>query len=255
MSTNIPWYPEQFYHIFNRGHNHDKLFFEDKNYKFFMNKISGYLVDYMNILAYVLIPNHFHIIVKIKSRKEILDVYKQKYPGRLGEDPHLRGFKNQTLHLRGFQNQTLHLRDFKNQTLHLRGFKNLEGVDLSDIINKIISQPLSNMFNSYTKSINKQEGRSGSLFTGKCQRKLIDSDEYLSSVIAYTHYNPLKHNISENISEYKWSSYNSILTNQETKINREIVLDIFDGRKSFVEFHENYVNFMSFKNIEEFWIE
>ena len=55
--------PDQFYHIYNRGNNQSKIYFEDENYIFFLSKIRAYLLDYVKVLAYCLMPNHFHILI------------------------------------------------------------------------------------------------------------------------------------------------------------------------------------------------
>ena len=215
------WYSEQYYHIYNRGNNHNKIFYNPNNYDFFLSKISEYLLEYLDILAYVLLPNHFHILVKIKSHKVILKNY-------------LKNYTNKKTDL--MQNE--------------------------EFVNKIIGQTLSNMFNSFTKSINKQENRTGGLFEGKCQRKLIKNNEYLNALIAYIHYNPVKHNLltiktsnisktSKVYSQYKYSSFNAILSDKPTRIARFFVLDIFDGIDNFVDFHLNYENYNSEKKIAE----
>ncbi|MEQ1588638.1 MAG: transposase, partial [Cyclobacteriaceae bacterium] len=53
-----------FYHIYNRGNNRQLIFFEERNYKFFLNKIEQYVVPHTNLLAWCLMPNHFHLLVQ-----------------------------------------------------------------------------------------------------------------------------------------------------------------------------------------------
>ncbi|NGP77421.1 hypothetical protein G3570_12305 [Balneolaceae bacterium YR4-1] len=65
------FFPGQFYHIYNRANGTDKLFSEHRNYKFFFQRWDYYLSDYLSIWAYCLIPNHFHVLVKIKNEHKI----------------------------------------------------------------------------------------------------------------------------------------------------------------------------------------
>lgn len=58
---------EKFYHIYNRGNNGQKIFFENKNYVYFLGKIEKYLGQYVDIIAYCLMPNHFHLLVYCKK--------------------------------------------------------------------------------------------------------------------------------------------------------------------------------------------
>lgn len=60
-----------FYHIYNRGINGDVIFRTARNYQFFLNRLKKYLIDVCDIYAYCLMPNHFHLLVKIKSDKEL----------------------------------------------------------------------------------------------------------------------------------------------------------------------------------------
>lgn len=51
------------YHIFNRGNNSQKIFFSRDNYLFFLKKVKLYIFPYADILAWCLMPNHFHLMV------------------------------------------------------------------------------------------------------------------------------------------------------------------------------------------------
>jgi len=55
--------PEQLYHIYNRGNNKQRIFFDDGNYHFFLRKFCAYLGKYCKLLAYCLMPNHFHFMI------------------------------------------------------------------------------------------------------------------------------------------------------------------------------------------------
>ena len=58
---------EQLYHIYNQGNNRQKIFFTRENYLFFLQKIQTYILPYADILAWCLMPNHFHLMVLVKS--------------------------------------------------------------------------------------------------------------------------------------------------------------------------------------------
>lgn len=66
---------EVFYHIFNRGHNKQKIFFETKDYQRFYANIERYLQTHSNIeiYAYCLLPNHFHFLLREKASSRDLD--------------------------------------------------------------------------------------------------------------------------------------------------------------------------------------
>lgn len=60
-----------YYHLYNRGVNRQKIFFEWKNYDFFLDKVQKYLVPVMDITAYCLMPNHYHLIIYVKETSEV----------------------------------------------------------------------------------------------------------------------------------------------------------------------------------------
>jgi len=57
----------QLYHIFNQGINRQKVFFQNENYLFFIRKVREYMLPYADILAWCLMPNHFHFMVYINK--------------------------------------------------------------------------------------------------------------------------------------------------------------------------------------------
>jgi len=55
------------YHIYNQGNNRRKLFFNRENYLFFLKKIKTYINPYADIIAWCLMPNHFHLMIEVKD--------------------------------------------------------------------------------------------------------------------------------------------------------------------------------------------
>jgi len=53
------------YHIYNRSN--EIVFHNRENYLFFLRKIREHILPYCDILAYCLMPNHFHLIVTVKA--------------------------------------------------------------------------------------------------------------------------------------------------------------------------------------------
>lgn len=53
------------YHIYNQGNNRQKIFFNRDNYLFFLKKVKTHITPYSDILAWCLMPNHFHLMVLV----------------------------------------------------------------------------------------------------------------------------------------------------------------------------------------------
>lgn len=56
-----------YYHIFNRGVNKQNIFFNTANYDYFLGLMDKYLSGYVHFLSYCLLPNHFHLIIKVQD--------------------------------------------------------------------------------------------------------------------------------------------------------------------------------------------
>ncbi|OWP84089.1 transposase [Flavobacterium davisii] len=169
---------DQYYHIYNRGNNFEDIFIEERNYNYFLQLVAKYLLPITEIYAYCLLKNHFHLVLKIKSKEEV-DV------------------------------------KFHNK-IHL---------------------PFSNLFNAYTKSINKAYGRSGSLFQEHLKRIKIGDEDYLKQLIVYTHLNPVKHKFVDDFKSYKHSSYRSYFSESVTNLHRELIVNLFEGLENFEYCH------------------
>ena len=99
------------------------------------------------------------------------------------------------------------------------------------------NQAYSNLFNAYAKAINKSYGRTGSLFENKFKRKHIDTNTYFVNLVAYIHQNPQHHGFVNDFRTWKWSSYDGLLANGNTKLQKDEVIDWFGNRQEFINFH------------------
>jgi putative transposase len=60
--------PNQYYHFYNRGNNRQIVFFERDNYVYFLKGIKRYLSRKVEIIAYCLMPTHYHILGMIPEK-------------------------------------------------------------------------------------------------------------------------------------------------------------------------------------------
>ncbi len=163
---------DKYYHIYNRGINGTSIFKSDKNKVFFLKKLKQHLHQKINVYAYCLLSNHFHLVCEIIEEPEI------------------------------------------------------------------VSQSFSNFFNSYAKAFNKEQNRTGSLFDKHFKRIALDKEIYLKQLIIYIHLNPFLH-FKQDYSQYKFSSYSSILSTKRTNLPRKEILNLFDGIQNFKAVHKN----------------
>ena len=62
------------YHIYNKSVGEERLFKTDKDYVFFLKKLKRFILPISDLYAYCLIPNHFHLFLKIKNYDNIPDL-------------------------------------------------------------------------------------------------------------------------------------------------------------------------------------
>ncbi len=191
---------DTYYHIYNRANGSENLFRERKNYRYFLQQWEKYITRVAATLAYCLMPNHFHVLVRTKCESELL------------LSTNLQGFRN----LGGLNSSS----------------RGLNG-DL-----KIIIQQFSNLFNSYTKAYNKMYDRNGSLFSPNFKKKEITSDEYLTNIIFYIHHNPVHHGFTKTIESWPYSSYPLIIADKPSFIDKTEVINWFGDRDALITFHK-----------------
>lgn len=189
----------QIYHVYNRGVLKQPIFFDDRDHFRFMKSLIQFndqapgicrrptsaetsveKKPLVSILAWCLMPNHFHLLVE-----QIADNGLSLFMKKLG--------------------------------------------------------------GGFTKYINTRYERSGHLFQGKYQCKLVDTDAYLLQLSRYIHLNPKElagplnpEKTMEFIENYRWSSYGDWIN---AKKNSKIIdskrikslLDLKDYRASTIE--------------------
>ena len=66
MSRPLPISPKNaFYHISSRGHRKEKILYEDKDKKTFIQKLDETFQEYdITCYAYCLMDNHYHLFIK-----------------------------------------------------------------------------------------------------------------------------------------------------------------------------------------------
>ena len=177
----------QFYHIYDRGNNAETLFREERNYPYFLKLDAQYVEPVAETYAYCLMPNHFHLLVRIKDQDK-------------------------------------------------------DRQSLEDCRSLVASHAFAVLFSTYTKAFNKAYQRSGSLFEKPFRRILVDNDRYFAGLVAYIHQNPQKHGFVDDFRSWPYTSYRTALSDKPTRIQRDAILDWFDGRAGFEAFHSTSPN-------------
>ena len=216
--TTEPLQPGVTYHIYNRGVNGENIFIEERNYDLFMKLYERHITPVADTFAYGMLRNHFHVDLKIKSEKEILETKK-------------------TLRVSSVNGSQGKPGSLANQD-EGRARKPLGSGGLGS---QYVSDQFSNFFNAYAKTINKAYGRTGSLFQHPFGRVPITSDRQFWNVIAYIHQNPQKHGFVKDFRDWKYSSYGIILSDKHTIVQRDEVMRWFGNKDEYLSLHKDWV--------------
>ncbi len=176
------------YHIYNQGNNRQQIFFERENYLFFIRKIRDYVSSYGNILAWCLMPNHFHLMLEV-TNVEITPVSVSSagvtfsHPDtKVGQNPRLL-------------NNSIGIM-LRSYTRAINNRENRSG----------------NLFREETKAIclNEINGVASNWFTMFGTTFLnvqIPEYQYPQVCFNYIHANPVKSKLVENIEDWEFSSF------------------------------------------------
>lgn len=73
----LPLLPGQSYHLFSRATGDERLFLSEENYHFFLRKIKQHTASVCDLYCYALLPNHFHLLVRIKENEVLVTHFKE----------------------------------------------------------------------------------------------------------------------------------------------------------------------------------
>lgn len=182
------------YHIYNQGNNRQQIFFERDNYLFFLKKMREYLLPYGELLAYCLMPNHFHWMIEVKSvALDITHGVTLSHPVS----------KQRTLN----DSIAILLRSY---TRAINKQQNRSG----------------NLFREATKAecITKQDGITPSFYHMQFGTEInlhFPEEQYPQICFDYIHQNPVRAQLVKHAEDWEFSSYRDICgTRNGTLINR-----------------------------------
>jgi REP-associated tyrosine transposase len=209
----------QYYHVYNRGNGGENIFREERNYAHFLNLYTQHVEPVAETFAYCFLRNHFHLLVRIGEKR----------PDRFHEFALPRDAAG-----------PLNPSDHKipsPETCQVLNPKTCQPWDLPSGSVLVPHQQFSNLFNAYAKSFNKTYGRTGSLFQRPFGRIPVTTPGYFLRLVYYIHFNPQKHGFVKDWREYPYSSYHALLSLKPTLLQREAVMEWFNGRDEFEAFH------------------
>jgi putative transposase len=228
------------YHIFNHANGFENVFRDPENYRYFLEKYRLYISPIAETYAYCLMPNHFHLVIRIRKREALETLIRNK------TDSTKNNFSKVSI-LEKSVNVTQNEFD---KTKSVNFGKVLITISDSEI-EKFLSKQFANLFSSYTQSFNKVYKRMGSLFIKNFKRvPILDKQNFINTII-YTHRNPIHHGFRQQYDEWDFSSYNEIVENKSDTVVVEKLLKMTGGKENFIALHRRNLERFNFNNQPE----
>ncbi len=123
---------EKFYHVYNRGIDGCRIFSKHKHCLRFLEKCDFHLSPFLETYAYCLMGNHFHLLVRTKSEKEVFEFAPHLAKKKIG---HV--FSSQFAHLFNGYSQYFSVDIGRTGKLFDHPFRRKE-VDSSDYFQKLV---------------------------------------------------------------------------------------------------------------------
>ena len=194
------------YHIFNQGNNGENIFKEERNYYFFLEKLEKEVLPILQLFSFVLLPNHFHLLGKVRSYLKLHEAF----PGRF---PLPEGGINSAEDIYS-EEQQLYDKE----------------------ISRLVSRQIGQFFGSYTRAINNAYDREGKLFHVPFRRILVIDETYFTNLICYHHRNAVHHQFCENFLDWPYSSYHLMVGMWPGNPSAERTASAFSTRLIDVDF-------------------
>ena len=198
------------YHIYNQGNNRNPIFFSRENYLFFLKKINRHINPHADVIAWCLMPNHFHLMVYVHTLEIEIKETNEGFTGSetLTQNAN-EGFTGSANANEGFTgSETL------NRPPKMRDLNNSIGV----------------LLRSYTRAIDNQEKITGSLFRKASRTECLTTidlhtpsfldtpdgtrilrhfpeEQYPQVCFNYIHDNPVKAGLVKQAKDWEFSSF------------------------------------------------
>ena len=198
-----PLTPDTSYHIFNHANGFENIFRTEGNFKYFLEKYRLYIFPIAETYAYCLMPNHFHLVIRIRKR------------------------------------EVIEMLILNNNCNNLSKVSNFGKVVSDKEIEKYLSKQFANLFSSYTQSFNKVYHRKGSLFVKNFKREQLSDKTHFLNAIVYTHRNPIHHGFCDAYDSWEFSSYDDTVNGNGDLTVIEKLMKITEGIENFKMLHQH----------------
>ena len=190
------------FHVYNQGNNRIPVFYSPENYFLFLRKIKLHILPHADVVAWCLMPNHFHLMLYVHTLELII---KKKI--------------------------------IESAKIGCNG----SSVNCISQKKLLLNDSIGTLLSSFTRAVNDQQDRTGSLFRvhthaeclttidlhtpsffdtpyGTNINRHFPDEEYPKICFDYIHNNPVKAGIVKDSKDWEFSSYPDYYGNRNGKL-------------------------------------
>ena len=190
------------YHVMSRVAGGDLLFgdVEKEAFRKLMRRMERF--SGVEVLTYVVMGNHFHLLVRVPEREKFL----AKFSEGTQEERENRLFE----HLKLLYSAA-YLKQLKGELALMtkQGMSDLYEKTMSGYFDRLCSLKhfMKELKERFSRWFNKRHGRRGTLWQDRYRSILVEDGEALQTMAAYIDLNPLRAGLVRDPKDYRWSGY------------------------------------------------
>jgi putative transposase len=199
--------PGKYYHVVCKAIAGKKLFHSDANKLFFLKRYRDLVAPFVKTLAYNLLDNHVHLVIKTIPVTLLTDILRAEPP----------------------------------ETVTKTQLRFLGSSEKEVLYHELTEQQFNRLFISYVRALNIQLKTSGHLFERPFKRIAIHDEAHLQQAIIYVHANEQKHGLVNDFTRSAFSSYHNIINKHTDIADSAYVLNFFGSVDLYRNVHATQV--------------
>lgn len=174
----------------------------------------------MKFYAFCVLPDHYHLMVRIRSAHEVLQAAVQD----------IKQLRPDMARVWGLPPRMPICQFLENWQMYPPAL-------CQRVVAWAVAEQYRRCMLGYTKALNKRLGRRGSLMQKPFRRKLFDELASCRRLMRYIHQNPSRHGYVSDFRSWPWSSWPVYMREGNIRLPRQEVFAWFGGREGFAKWH------------------
>lgn len=185
------------------------LLSEDDDYKYLLNLFTEMVQPIAELFAFCIVPQGFQFLVQIKNEETVFLYLK---------------------HQEKFPDEMMSLSD-------LKALSQVDGLNNIDLMQLHISKMFTQFNHSFFSEMIKKHGKLSNKLVPLKMSEISD----LKSAVENIHFLPIFSKLTKELGQWKYSSYNALVSDKPTKIKREEVINWFTNKDIFISNHQQHL--------------